>query len=350
VGGVSHNISHGGLSFHVQTEHVADGEDRRIVSHVFFDGAIVSSVQADCKLDDGPDAEANLRRMIKRQHRELILDLTRGKLDDRISALPGTDGFRKIDGLDDTTPPPVPLDVAESATGSVIERAAAALSREQEASEEVPTTIQPEPPSGYALSPQQAFVDADPDEEIPTRIHFEPSDAGIVPRYAAHHGPYEHSVSMVRADQLPPMIYPGTSWPTMPPGTGPGVSPAWVRVGWITVIAAAIMGLVAVSMVALGYWAGRSRSARSHVSTLDGSAIVDSPASLLIRVVPAGTTIMINGRVYTHEGSPEGVLVSVRPSSTVILGMSKEGYVPQQRRIATPVSGIKYVYATLVTK
>jgi len=67
-------------------------------------------------------------------------------------------------------------------------------------------------------------------------------------------------------------------------------------------------------------------------------------------VVPAGTTIMINGRVYTHEGSPEGVLVSVRPSSTVILGMSKEGYVPQQRRIATPVSGIKYVYATLVTK
>ncbi|MCH2170033.1 hypothetical protein MK489_04545 [Myxococcota bacterium] len=79
--GFNTDVDHRGLRFHVQTED--SGLDRpHVISHVFFEGAILSSRKSDYAAElDAADLEARVRELMEAQHREMIEGLERGELD-----------------------------------------------------------------------------------------------------------------------------------------------------------------------------------------------------------------------------------------------------------------------------
>ena len=95
LSGYNEAIDYGGLRFHVQTEHRRSANSQQIVSHLFFNGCVVSSRKSI------PERRASgsgdeLRRQMQSQHAELIRSLAGGALDREIEATPGTGEFRPV--------------------------------------------------------------------------------------------------------------------------------------------------------------------------------------------------------------------------------------------------------------
>jgi hypothetical protein len=79
-------IVYGGLDFNVRTLHQLEGDEGRIVSVVLLEQKVIEQ-RIECH--DGPVGQvvgAELLAAISRQHRQLIADLTAGRLDARIAS------------------------------------------------------------------------------------------------------------------------------------------------------------------------------------------------------------------------------------------------------------------------
>jgi hypothetical protein len=87
--GYNTNVKHLGLIFHVQTED--SGYDApHVYSHLFKDGAILSTRKNSyMEQRDDADREAIVRRLMQRQHKELLKELKRGLHDQKIANLFG---------------------------------------------------------------------------------------------------------------------------------------------------------------------------------------------------------------------------------------------------------------------
>jgi hypothetical protein len=73
----------------------------------------------------------------------------------------------------------------------------------------------------------------------------------------------------------------------------------------------------------------------------------NTPASLLLQVMPDGTRVEVDGRLVTEDGNSDGVLVPVPPRSRVTLQLSKPGYQTFTHQIISPASGIKHLTVEL---
>lgn len=86
--GFNHNIRHGGLLFHVQTED--SGEDAAVVTtHLFLGGTIIGTrKESYADLRGRPDLREQVRRRMEEQHKQMLRDLVRGVFDEALSAVP----------------------------------------------------------------------------------------------------------------------------------------------------------------------------------------------------------------------------------------------------------------------
>lgn len=94
--GLNQGVRHGGLPFHVQTEHRPAKAHEQIVTHVFYKGVVVAGLETRHEKVVGTAAEGrrHLRRVLRKQHAQVLRDLARGVMDARIASLPGTAEFR----------------------------------------------------------------------------------------------------------------------------------------------------------------------------------------------------------------------------------------------------------------
>lgn len=86
IQGFNHNIRYGGRVFHVQTED-SGLANPHITTHLYHGGTIVASKKtsyADIITSDRRDEV--IREIMKEQHRQMLLDLRDGRLDENLDA------------------------------------------------------------------------------------------------------------------------------------------------------------------------------------------------------------------------------------------------------------------------
>jgi hypothetical protein len=86
VQGFNHNIRYGGRLFHVQTED-SGLQNPHIVTHLYHGGIIVASRKTSyANILTSDRRNAAIREIMKEQHRQMLLDLRDGRLDQTLSA------------------------------------------------------------------------------------------------------------------------------------------------------------------------------------------------------------------------------------------------------------------------
>jgi hypothetical protein len=86
IQGFNHNIRYGGRLFHVQTED-SGLQNPHIVTHLYHGGIIVASRKtsyADILTSDRRNQV--IREIMKEQHRQMLVDLRDGRLDQTLAA------------------------------------------------------------------------------------------------------------------------------------------------------------------------------------------------------------------------------------------------------------------------
>jgi hypothetical protein len=88
--GYNHNLRYKGRIYHVQTED-SGLENPHIFTHVFLEGMIIASARTDYKeLVEQANHEATVRKMMQKQHKELMKSLRRGEYAEKIIQMIGT--------------------------------------------------------------------------------------------------------------------------------------------------------------------------------------------------------------------------------------------------------------------
>lgn len=80
LSGFNHNLRHGGILFHIQTE---DGgiENPTVVTQVFLGGNILASRRSNySKFVSKPTVREIVQAMMQEQHKEMMKDLVHGRL------------------------------------------------------------------------------------------------------------------------------------------------------------------------------------------------------------------------------------------------------------------------------
>jgi hypothetical protein len=79
--GFNHNIRHQGKLYHVQTEDLGQ-RNPWVVSHVFFEGAVVGSIKSSYADRLGaPDLSQQVMAQMQRQHKEALRNVVQGQYD-----------------------------------------------------------------------------------------------------------------------------------------------------------------------------------------------------------------------------------------------------------------------------
>lgn len=101
VGGINTNVSYKGETFHVQTE---DGGAKNpvITTLLYRGGAIISSKKKDYShlLQEGVSRE-DIKELIKKQHKEMIIELFSGKYDSVIPSISRRDFTKDEKSIDE---------------------------------------------------------------------------------------------------------------------------------------------------------------------------------------------------------------------------------------------------------
>jgi hypothetical protein len=74
----------------------------------------------------------------------------------------------------------------------------------------------------------------------------------------------------------------------------------------------------------------------------------DSPASLLVHVVPGGATVRVDDKVWTDEAGVEGILGPVPAGKRLVVEVTKAGYQTKRVEVEAPPEGTRHVYVSLV--
>lgn len=87
--GLNSNIKHRGKIFHIQTED-SGVKYGHIISHLFHEGSILSSVKTGYKdlietVSDG-ELEGEIHKLMRKSHRKMVAKLTAGGFDEKLSA------------------------------------------------------------------------------------------------------------------------------------------------------------------------------------------------------------------------------------------------------------------------
>lgn len=79
--GFNHNIQHRNATYHVQTED-AGGSAGQIVTNLFLGGNVISTKRCSYQdLLELPNADAEIRRRMQDQHKQMMRELIRGNFD-----------------------------------------------------------------------------------------------------------------------------------------------------------------------------------------------------------------------------------------------------------------------------
>lgn len=118
ITGANTNIQYRGLVFHVQTEDSGRAYSH-IISHLYHGGTILASEKTEyAEHAGGPDLQATVRGLIEQQHREMVRKLQGGVFDAVIEERLGHDSIKPTGPIDDPTPIPEVVPVAEAASTS----------------------------------------------------------------------------------------------------------------------------------------------------------------------------------------------------------------------------------------
>lgn len=114
ITGANTNIQYRGLVFHVQTEDSGRAYSH-IISHLYHGGTILASEKVEYgEHKGGPDLQATVRGLIEQQHREMVRQLQGGVFDAVIEERLGHDAIKPTGPIDEATPIPDVVPVAES--------------------------------------------------------------------------------------------------------------------------------------------------------------------------------------------------------------------------------------------
>lgn len=79
LNGYNTNIQFKGRDYHVQTEDCGP-KDSVVVTQLYHRGAVIFSDKTDySRFTDNPDFEKELRNMMRKQHKDVIRNLIKGK-------------------------------------------------------------------------------------------------------------------------------------------------------------------------------------------------------------------------------------------------------------------------------
>ena len=155
--GYNHNIRHGGLVFHVQSQPDLSGQ--AIVSEIFFRGSVISTRRS--RSPETASDEDAFKKQIQDQHRDLVRDLVRGRFDEVIAATPGTGEFRNVADLVADSPQPRPAaerQGARPADKPSVQRHAAAQSPSAGKPQQATSERALDPPQPRAQAAQSSVV------------------------------------------------------------------------------------------------------------------------------------------------------------------------------------------------
>jgi hypothetical protein len=94
LSGFNTNFRYRGVLFHVQTEDSGRGHPH-VITHLFHGGNIIASVKQEySKLLLEDDVEEAVRKLMERQHKAILKQLSRGEHDQAIAERLGPDIFR----------------------------------------------------------------------------------------------------------------------------------------------------------------------------------------------------------------------------------------------------------------
>jgi hypothetical protein len=119
--GFNTNYRHRGVLFHVQTED-SGVANPHIITHLFHGGNIIASHKREyADVLDAADLEEEVRARMEGQHKEMLLQLSRGEHDASIAERLGASVFsdatdREDEGLDEAEP--LPADSPETPTAA----------------------------------------------------------------------------------------------------------------------------------------------------------------------------------------------------------------------------------------
>jgi hypothetical protein len=97
LSGFNTNFRYRGVLFHVQTED-SGRENPHVITHLFHGGNIIASVKQEySKLLIEDDIEEAVKKLMERQHKAILKQLSRGEHDQAIGERLGPDIFRDAD-------------------------------------------------------------------------------------------------------------------------------------------------------------------------------------------------------------------------------------------------------------
>lgn len=81
ITGFNTNVRHGGRMFHVQTED-SGRQHPHVISHVYYQGTILASEKSSyAQRVKSPDLEIEVRALMERQHKSMVVRLKKGEFD-----------------------------------------------------------------------------------------------------------------------------------------------------------------------------------------------------------------------------------------------------------------------------
>jgi hypothetical protein len=104
--GLNQQVGYGGLDFYIETAHQQGSEADKIVSHLFFNGSVITTHTSTHRRKGKSAADPALRPLLREQHRRLLRQLAEGKFDRRIRQTPGTGNFKRCPAVTGAAKPP----------------------------------------------------------------------------------------------------------------------------------------------------------------------------------------------------------------------------------------------------
>jgi len=149
LSGFNTNFRYRGVLFHVQTED-SGRQNPHVITHLFHGGNIIASHKQEySKLLLEDDVEEAVKKLMERQHKAILKQLSRGEHDQAIGERLGPDIFRAANGaaVDSTDSPTVTEE--ELPAANAVDAPQPASSPIAEA-----TVVAPEPPPPAETDPE----------------------------------------------------------------------------------------------------------------------------------------------------------------------------------------------------
>jgi len=124
------------------------------------------------------------------------------------------------------------------------------------------------------------------------------------------------------------------------------VSQVAARRPWLLFTIGAVVALILVAAVVLGFLVGRKEPA-PRLRPVASQQMPDRTATLVVHALPPGATLFVDGQRQETTIGPEGLMVPVPVGSTVTIRAALRGFDDETQTVTAPTKGTAHIYLQL---